>query len=303
MSTFNRIQTLSEMFKLLELPSPKHPLIAILDYAKTPVTTTVPEQKTICDFYQISFKGDKGGSLGYGRNSYDYQEGSIIYVGPGQVVTYGVASSEVTIDKGWSLFFHPDLIRTFSLGDKIKEYGFFNYTINEALHVSEKEREVIHSILEKIELELESNIDDFSEELIVSNLELLLNYSKRFYNRQFITRKRFSGDIIIRFQHLLDQYFADDLQKELGVPTVQYFADKCDYSANYLSDLIRKGTDKSILEHVHSKLIDLAKNKLLNSNLSVSEIAHVLGFEYPQYFSRLFKKKTGMTPTEYRKVS
>lgn len=303
MNEFYKIKTLSEMFRALRLPSPKHPLIAILDYSSSPLTTTVSQQKTICDFYQISFKENKGGAIGYGRNSYDYQEGSLIYIGPEQVMTYGDESSEVTINSGWSLFFHPDLIRSFPLGDKIKEYGFFDYMTNEALHVSEKEKELIYSILEKIELELESNIDDFSEELIVSNLELLLNYSKRFYNRQFITRKRFSEDIVIKFQHLLEGYFEDGLQKEHGVPTVQYLAEKCNYSANYLSDLIRKGTDKSVLEHIHSKVIELAKSKLLNSDISVSEIAFELGFEYSQYFSRLFKKKTGMTPAEYRKAS
>lgn len=302
MGEFLKIQTLSEMFRMMQLPPPKHPLIAFIDYSRTPFTNQLPTYKVVCDFYQISFKSDQQGFLKYGRETYDYQEGSLVYLGPEQVVEYS-ESEEIEVNNGWSLFFHADLIRSFSLDDKMKTYDFFSYRSNEALHISEKEKAIIKSVLNKIEIELDSNLDDFSEELIVTNLELLLNYSKRFYSRQFITRKRFTNDVLLNFNELLKRYFENDLQQELGIPTVQYFADKLNYSSNYLSELIKKGTDKSILEHIHYKVIELAKSKLLNSDKSVSEIAFDLGFEYSQYFSRLFKKKTGMTPVEYRKIS
>jgi AraC-like DNA-binding protein len=302
MSEFLKINTLTEAFRIMEMSSPKHPLIAIVDFSKTPFKINFSHSKVVCDFYQISFKSDKNGFMKYGRENYDYQEGSMVYLGPEQVVEYD-QSNDGDTNSGWSLFFHADLIRTFPLGKKMKEDGFFNYQSNEAVHISEKEKEVVESIIHKIEIELDSNLDDFSEELIVSNIELLLNYSKRFYNRQFITRKRFSKNTIAQFSNLLEGYFEKELQKELGIPTVQYFADKLNFSSNYLSDLIRKGTDKSILEHIHYHVIGLAKNKLLNSNSSISEIAFELGFEYSQYFSRLFKNKVGKTPLEYRNLN
>jgi AraC-like DNA-binding protein len=302
MSDFLRINTLTEMLRMTEMTPPKHPLIAIIDYSKTPFNTSIPNNKVVCDFYQISIKSDKNGFIKYGRETYDYQEGSLVYLAPEQVVDYSLEDSD-EIKSGWSLFFHADLIRTFPLHKKMKEYGFFNYQSNEALHISEKEKAVVESIIHKIEIELDSNLDDFSEELIVSNIELLLNYSKRFYNRQFITRKRFSKNTIAQFINLLDEYFENGLQKELGIPTVQYFADNLNFSPNYLSDLIRKGTDKSILEHIHYHIIELAKSKLLNSDSSISEIAFELGFEYSQYFSRLFKNKVGKTPLQYRNLN
>jgi AraC-like DNA-binding protein len=285
----------------MEMPSPKHPLIAIIDYSKTPFKKSIPQFKVVCDFYQISFKCNKNGSLKYGRETYDYQEGSMIYLAPEQVVEYDVNDTNIT--SGWSLFFHVDLIRSFPLKKKMKEYVFFNYQSNEALHISNKEKEMVKSIIHKIKMELNSNLDDFSEELIVSNIELLLNYSKRFYNRQFITRKRFNKNTITLFTSLLEEYFENGLQKELGIPTVRYFANKLNFSSNYLSDLIRKGTNKSALEHIHYHVIELAKNKLLNSTNNVSEIAFELGFEYSQYFSRLFKNKVGKTPLEYRNLN
>jgi AraC-like DNA-binding protein len=302
MTEFLKINTLDELFRIAEMPAPKHPLIAIVDYSKTPFKSDVPNFKVVCNFYQISIKTDRSGFLKYGRETYDYQEGSLVYLGPEQVVEYEKKQA-YDVTSGWSLFFHADLIRSFPLATKMKEYGFFNYQSNEALHISEKEKEIVESILHKIEMELNSNLDDFSEELIVSNIELLLNYSKRFYNRQFITRKRFSTDTITRFTNLLDDYFEKGMQHKFGIPTVQYFADQLNFSSNYLSDLIKKGTDKSILEHIHYHVIELAKNKLLNSNSSISTIAFELGFEYSQYFSRLFKNKVGKTPLEYRNVN
>jgi AraC-like DNA-binding protein len=302
MSKLMKINHLSEVLRFMEMPAPKHPLVAYIDFSKTPFNQAIPLSKVICNFYQISLKGDECGSLSYGRQNYDYQEGSLVYVGPEQVIEYGV-EEEKSINQGKSLFFHPDFIRTSPLVKKMKEYSFFGYHANEALHISEKEREIIESIFSKIETELDSNLDDFSEDVLITNIELLLNYSKRFYNRQFITRKRFSNDIISNFEHLLNDYFIQGLQKESGIPTVQYFADKLNFSSNYISDLIRKGTDKSILEHIHYHVIELAKTQLLNSTNTVSEIAFDLGFEYSQYFSRLFKNKVGKTPMQYRSLN
>jgi AraC-like DNA-binding protein len=284
------------------ISGPKHPLIAIVDFSKTSFSGDIPINKVICNFYQIAYKSQKSGSLKYGRETYDYQEGSLVYIEPEQVVDYQYKEN-TEINEGWSLFFHPDLIRTFPIWERFKEYNFFKYQVNEALHISSKERDLIESILDQIEIELDSNIDDFSEEIIVDNLQLLLNYSKRFYNRQFITRKRFDSCIMSQFSQLLEQYFEDKLQLELGTPKVQYFADKLNLSPNYLSDLIRKASSKSILEHIHYHIIELAKHMLLNSNRTVSEIAYELGFEYPQYFSRLFKNKIGQTALEYRNLN
>ncbi|TKG91491.1 AraC family transcriptional regulator [Puteibacter caeruleilacunae] len=300
MSDFLKINTLTELFRLMELPAPKHPLIAFVDFEVTPVMIEIPEVKVVCGFYQVSFKSEAAGSIKYGRESYDYQEGSLLYIAPEQVMEYGELSDK-EINKNWVLFFHPDLLQSFGLAEKMNDYDFFDYNSNEALHISEKEKQIIESIIDKIEIELDSNLDDFSEEVIVTNLELLLNYSKRFYNRQFITRKRFSSGVVKQFEVLLKEYFKKGIQKENGIPTIQYFAEGLNYSPNYLGDIIKKVTGKSVLEHIHLEIISLAKLRLLNSDKSVSEIAYDMGFEYSQYFSRLFKKKTGVTPNEYRK--
>lgn len=302
MRKFLKINTLTELFKIIELPPPKHPLIAIVNFEESPLKIDLPELKIVCGFYQISFKSGEDGSIKYGRESYDYQEGSLLYVAPEQVIEYGELYNK-NIDKNWVLFFHPDLIHSFSLYQKMKEYDFFDYQSNEALHISEKEKQIIESINYNIEIELDSNLDDYSEEVIVTNLELLLNYSKRFYNRQFITRKRFSSGYVAEFEVLLKEYFRQGIQKEQGIPTIQYFADNLNYSPNYLSELIRKATDKSVLEHIHLEIINIAKTKLLSSKQPASEIAFELGFEYSQYFSRLFKKKTGITPNEFRRTA
>jgi AraC-like DNA-binding protein len=299
MSDFLRIDNLTELFRIMGLPSPRHPLTDIVDFEKTPLNINMPDVKVICGFYLLSFKGGGSGSLKYGRESYDFQEGSLIYVAPEQVVEYGELN-DVKIDTNWTLFFHPDLLLASPLNGKMKEYDFFDYSSHEALHISEQEKRVLESIIYKIDLELDSHLDDYSEELILNNLESLLNYSKRFYHRQFITRNRFSSDTITRFESLLKNYFEKDLQLELGLPTIQYFADNLNYSPNYLSAVIKKGTDKSILGLIHLELIRIAKIQLLNSDKTVSEIAFDLGFEYSQYFSRLFKSKTGMTPVEFR---
>ena len=216
------------------MPPPKHPLINFMDFSKTNITNDIPATKVVSEFYQVSLKGDEQeGAIKYGRESYDYQEGSLVYTAPEQIIEYDEVKRG-SISSGWVLIFHPDLIRSYPLHKKMKDYGFFSYQSNEALHVSEKEKEVLYSILEKIEIELNSNLDDFSEEVIVTNIELLLNYSKRFYNRQFITRKNHNKNVVSHFESLLSDYFEEGLQNELGIPTVQYFAGKLNFSSNYL---------------------------------------------------------------------
>jgi AraC-like DNA-binding protein len=296
------IKTLSEMFRFVGINAPKHPLIAFMDFSKTGIPSELLPIKVVTNFYQISLKGQEHGSMKYGRETYDYQEGTLVFIAPGQVIEY-TEYTDGTRPSGWSLFFHPDLIRTFPLQKRMKEFSFFQYQSNEALHSSEDEMKTITTIASQIDTELNSNIDEFSEEVIVSNLELLLNYSKRFYNRQFITRKRFTNDVIAKFEEALEEYFEKELQHEYGIPNVQYFADQLNYSASYLSDMVRKNTGRSMIEHIQHHIIELAKNRLLNSNDNIAEISFALGFEYSQYFSRLFKKHSGMTPKEFRNNS
>jgi AraC-like DNA-binding protein len=236
----------------------------------------------------------------YGQQSYDFQDGSLICIAPRQVIALDEPLPEKVNVNGWGVFFHPDLIRGTSLGKKIKDYSFFSYDTNEALHLSEKEREVLHGIVKKIDAELLENIDKHSQTLIVSNIELLLNYCTRYYDRQFITRKHVNNDILEKVEKELQEYIQSSALSETGLPTVKYLADKVHLSANYLSDLLKRETGMNAQDRIHYYLIEEAKNLLLSSNKSVSELAFSLGFEYPQYFSRLFKSKTGMTPLEYR---
>lgn len=294
-----RIETISELNSLFGEGKPKHPLVTVVDFSKVGSFTN-ETTKIATGFYTLMFKNNCHGKFKYGREYYDFQDGTLICVGPNQV---GSVENDDDIQgdvKGWGLFFHPDLIRGTSLGQKIKEYSFFSYEMNEALHLSEKEKSILFECIQKIETELSENIDKHSQRLIVSNIELLLNYCDRYYDRQFITRINVNKDILTKFENILNDYFADKDLKTKGLPTVKYCADKLFLSANYLSDLLKKETGKNAQDHIHYYLIEESKNFLLNSNNSVSEIAYELGFEYPQYFSKLFKTKTGFTPLEFR---
>ena len=251
-------------------------------------------------FYTIMLKSNPCGRLKYGREYCDFEEGTLVCIAPNQVGYIDNEGEEQNKVEGWGLFFHPDLIRGTSLGNKMKEYSFFSYEVNEALHVSEKEKQTLYDCITKIETELSQNIDHHSRNLIVSNIELLLNYCVRYYDRQFITRKNKSQDILIKFENVLTDYFQSGKLKGNGLPTVKYCAEQLFLSSNYLSDLLKKETGKNAQDHIHHYLIEEAKNSLLNSKATVSEIAFNLGFEYPQYFSKLFKSKTGKTPAEYR---
>jgi AraC family transcriptional regulator, transcriptional activator of pobA len=273
-----------------------HPLVSVIDFSKMKL---IPEAKASYSFYCVFLKEAKCGDLKYGCNYYDYQEGTLVFIAPGQVVGIGNAP-ESPMPKGWGLLFHPDVIRGTSLGHNIKEYSFFSYEANEALHLSEKEREIIVDCMNKIDYELKQSIDKHSKTLIANNIELLLNYCMRFYDRQFITRNHVNKDILIKFEKLLDDYFQSEATQSLGLPTVKYCSDQLHLSANYFGDLIKKETGKSAQEHIQLKLIDIAKERIFDTSKSVSEIAYELGFKHPQHFSRMFKNETGYSPNQYR---
>lgn len=280
----------------------KHPQVAVVDFAK--IDEQIDEGTRIStDFYSIMFKNYCLNQIKYGRQSYDFQEGNLICIAPRQVITLDTEVEKREDKMGWGLFFHPDLIKGTSLAGKMKDYHFFSYNVTEALHLSEKEKTILFDCVQKIEQELQENIDSHSQTLIVSNIELLLNYCSRYYGRQFITRKNVNTDIVAQVEQLLHDYFRSEELKQNGLPSVRFLAEKVHLSPNYLSDLLKKETGKSAQDHIHYQLIEEAKTVLLHSNASVSEIAYDLGFEYTQYFSKLFKQKTGLTPSEYRTVN
>jgi AraC-like DNA-binding protein len=276
-----------------------HPLVSVIDFSKMKL---IPEAKAHYRFYCVFLKEVKCGDMKYGCNYYDYQEGTLVFIAPGQVVGIGNAPGSPK-PKGWGLLFHPDLIKGTSLGHNIKDYTFFSYEANEALHLSEKERQIITDCLNKIDYELHQSIDKHSKKLIANNIELFLNYCLRFYDRQFITRSSVNKDILVKFERLLDNYFNSEMPQTIGLPTVKYCAENIHLSANYLGDLIKKETGKSPQEHIQLKLMDIAKERIFDTSKSVSEIAYELGFKHPQHFSRMFKNETGQTPNEYRSLN
>jgi AraC-like DNA-binding protein len=276
-----------------------HPLVSVLDFSKMKL---IPEARANYGFYCVFLKEAVCGNLKYGCNYYDYQEGTLVFIAPGQVVGIGNKPGSPK-PKGYGLLFHPDLIRGTSLGQHIKKYTFFSYEANEALHLSEKERQTVLDCLEKIDHELRQSIDRHSKTLIANNIELLLNYCLRFYDRQFITRSEVNRDILVKFEQLLDNYFQSDIIQTAGLPTVKYCADQLHLSANYFGDLIKKETGKSAQENIQLKVMYLAKEKIFDRSKTLSEIAYELGFKHPQHFSRMFKNETGYTPNEYRSMN
>lgn len=299
MTAIVHIETISDLNRILNQETPKHPLVAVVDFSK--VSDFREETiKITSGFYSVMLKNNCHGKMKYGRAYFDFQEGTLICIAPQQVATIENEIPEQEPVVGWGLFFHPDLIRRTSLGTKMNDYTFFSYEVNEALHLSAKEKHVLNDCIANIEQELSENIDDHSQMLIVSNIELLLNYCLRYYDRQFITRKNSNRDVLTKFESVLSDYFHSEKMGNSGLPTVNCLAEKLHLSPNYLSDLLKKETGKNAQEQIHAFIIEEAKNRLLNSEASVGEIAFQLGFEYPQYFSKLFKNKTGMTPAEYR---
>lgn len=291
-----KIKSIKELHSFLGLPSPLNPLLTVIDHSQTQNNSQPAHQKLLLDFYNISIKRSFKGKLKYGRNHYDFDDGTMSFIAPNQIIS--VESEEERNNDGWSLLFHSDLIKQYPLGKIIKSYGFFSYAVNEALHLSDEEERTIEVIVQNIKKEINSRLDNFSQDVIVSNLELLLSYCNRFYSRQFITRKMATNDLLTNFENVLDRYFTDD--PNLTLPTVERIATELNVSSPYLSDMLRNLTGHNTQQHIHEKLIEKAKGILTTTNLTVGEIAYQLGFEYPQSFSKLFKSKTNLTPIEYR---
>jgi AraC family transcriptional regulator, transcriptional activator of pobA len=276
-----------------------HPLVTVLDLSKA---QPMPAKTFNFGVYAVYLKELKCGELKYGRSHYDYQEGTLVFIAPGQVM--GVQPNVKTFEpKGWALLFHPDLIRGTSLGKHIHNYSFFSYDVNEALHLSDKERQLVLDCFGKIQYELDHAIDKHSKTLIASNIELFLNYCIRFYDRQFITRDNAHKGILEKFETLLNDYFESDKPQNVGLPSVAWCASELNLSANYFGDLIKKETGKSSLEYIQNKIMDRAKSRIFEEDKTINEIAYELGFKYPQHFSRLFKQHVGMSPLEYRRLN
>lgn len=298
MENLRRFNTISE-YNAFNNNVSRHPLVSIVDFSKAD-----PRQgsRMYFGFYTIILKDVKCGDLVYGRNTYDYQEGTLVFFSPGQVA--GVNSNGETFQpKGWGLVFHPDFIHGTPLGRHIQDYSFFGYQSNEALHLSESERNIVLDCFSKIDYELDHAIDKHSKKLIVTNIELFLNYCVRFYDRQFITRDNVHLGTLERFENLLNVYFESDKPQTIGLPSVAWCADELHLSPNYFGDLIKKETGKTAQEYIQFKLIDIAKEKIFDTSKTVNQVAHELGFKYPQHFARLFKQQVGHTPLEYRSLN
>jgi AraC-like DNA-binding protein len=293
------LKTIAELNKAMLQSAPKHPLVSVVDFTKVEGKFE-KGTRVSSDFYAVMFKNYCFNKIKYGRQLYDFQEGNLICIAPKQVVVFDDEVENREDKMGWGLFFHPDLIRGSSLGSKMNDYTYFSYDTTEALHLSEKEKQTLYDCVLKIENELQENIDNHSQTLIISNIELFLNYCSRYYGRQFITRKNVNNDTVVKIEKLLQAYFSSE---NTQLPTVKYLAEKVHLSPSYLSDLLKKETGMNAQDHIHYCLINEAKNQLLSTHKSVSEIAYSLGFDYPQYFSKLFKQKTGTTPVEYRNLN
>ncbi len=292
-----RVHTISELHEIAGFEKPKHPLVTVIDYSKVNINNAPESGSFVCSFYSVNFKSHC--DFIYGRNAFDHKEGTLHCTAPEQVITFN-RSNQANSSTGWGLYFHPELIRNTSLGKRINEYSFFSYAENEALHLSEHEKETLLSILKQMEKEYNTNIDHYSHDLIISNIELLLNYCRRYYGRQFITRTNQNKDVIVRFEEFIVDYFNSDRLKNNGIPSVKYCAEKMNLSPNYFSDLLKSETGKNTQEHIHFHLLEKAKTRLIGSDRNINEIAYELGFEYPQSFSKFFKKNAGVSPTVFR---
>jgi AraC-like DNA-binding protein len=298
-----RFDTVSE-YNALNNQETLHPLVSVIDFSKANPRSWNGEKTVRINYglYCIFLKEIKCGDLKYGCNYYDYQEGTLVFVSPGQVMEIET-DGKLYQPKGHALVFHPDLIHGTNLGRHINDYSFFGYQSSEALHLSEKERQIVMDCFSKITFELQQAIDKHSKKLIVSNIELFLNYCSRFYDRQFITRDKTNKGILERFENLLNGYFDSDKPQQVGLPSVAYCADELHLSANYFGDLVKKETGKTAHEYIQHKIMDVAKNKIFDKDKTINEIAYELGFKYPQHFSRLFKQRVGHTPKDYRALN
>jgi AraC-like DNA-binding protein len=296
-SNITHIKSISQLVRVLGLPAPLHPLIALVDYNNVSIEMFPRGQKTSLDFYKISFKPTFTGQIKYGQAYYDFEEGGLAFLKPKQIV---YPPENIESYEGLAFYFHSDFIRNYPLGNKMNQYGFFSYDVSEALFLSAREKEVIASLFASIANELDNNIDNFSQDVLVSQIELLLNYSNRFYNRQFITRKAINHDIITALDKLLNNYFEEENSLKNGLPSVKYISTELKLSQRYLSDMLSSLTGLNTQQYIQNAIIEKAKEKLSTTNLSVSEIAYELGFEHSQSFNKLFKTKTNVSPLEFR---
>lgn len=291
-----KFESLLDFHRVFGLEKPLHPMISFTNLKDIKIISDELGDSFIAHFYKIAYKASLCGQVKYGQNYYDFGEGGLVFTAPNQLFE----SPPNKASSGYMLLIHPDFFLTYPLVLKIKQYGFFSYTANEALHLSEKEKATIFSVFENIDEELKSRIDDSSQDVIISQIELLLNYSNRFYKRQFITRKAINNDLLQNLEELLDNYFNSEKSLNKGLPTVQYLSEHLNTSPSYLSDMLRSLTGQNAQQHIHNKLIEKAKEKLSTSEISISEIAYELGFEHPQSFSKLFKSKVNVSPLEFR---
>ncbi|HEY5369769.1 MAG TPA: helix-turn-helix domain-containing protein [Hanamia sp.] len=302
--TPQRFISLPDALKTLGLPDPQHPLITLINGIDKPLDTQLPIHRHVLNFYKISYRPYLGGTFKYGQTHFDFNDGGMMFAAPNQIIGSNEEENDTVendcINQQITLLIHPDFLLNYPLAKKIKQYNYFSYATNEALHLSEKEIEVISAIFRIIEDELNSRIDEFSQDVIISQIELLLNYANRFYKRQFITRKTVNSTLLQNLEAILDEYFDEEKSLNQGIPSVLYLAEHLNISPGYLSDMLRSLTGQNAQQHIHGKLIEKAKEKLSTTGLSVSEIAYELGFEHSQSFSKLFKTKTKLSPLEFR---
>ena len=296
----HRIKTISEYHKLMGLPKPEHPLISVINFESIKRMPYHESISLVFDFYSISLKRNFNGKMKYGQQEYDFDEGIMFLMSPGQVFGIEIEEGSALTHSGWMLHIHPDFLWNTPLAKTIRQYEFFDYSVHEALFLSDKEEKTIIDLMKNMEHEYHANMDKFSQNIIIAQIELMLTYAERFYQRQFITRKITNHKILGRLEDTLNGYFDNDTVAKKGLPTVQYVADALNVSPGYLSGLLKVLTGQSTQQHIHGKLIEKAKEKLSTTDLSVSEIAYDLGFEHPQSFSKLFKTKTRVSPLEFR---
>jgi AraC family transcriptional activator of pobA len=294
-----RVKTISEFHRLRGLPKPEHPLISVVDYAAVKHTSEFNVTSWALDFYSISLKRNSAAKMKYGQQAYDFDDGVLFFMSPGQVFRVEIVDGDPVSHSGWILLIHPDFLWNTNLAKKMRKYEYFDYAVNEALFLSKKEEDKLNQIVRDIEQEYHANIDKFSQDIIISQIETLLNYSERFYNRQFITRKKNSHQLLDQLDKLLTDFFESEDPRN-GLPTVHYISEHLNLSPNYLRSMLKVLTGQNTQQHIHDKIIEKAKEQLSTTALSVSEIAYQLGFEHPQSFSKLFKTKTKLSPLEFR---
>ncbi len=294
-----KMNSLTEVHRAFGLPKPAHPLVSLINGAVTPIDPDKLPKAHVLGFYKVSYKPKVGGRLKYGQSYYDFDEGGLLFASPGQII--GSNHNDASVCSEYTLLIHPDFLLGYPLAKTIRQHGFFSYATNETLHLSDEEKAIIMSIFSMIDTELTSRIDEFSQDVVVAQIELLMNYASRFYKRQFLTRKAVSHTLLQTMEELVDHYFTDELALNQGLPTVGYLAEQLNLSPNYLSDMLRSLIGQSAQQYIHEKLIEKAKEKLSTTTLSVSEVAYALGFEHSQSFSKLFKTKTNLSPLAFRR--